>query len=94
MDDLQFVGYKVVVKTGSSIHNEEYAHNKIGDIVDTIISTRFLFGLGIQKLTIQPKFRPKKKENPPPTGKGYKSVSEIVTAADIRKVDSHVRIGF
>jgi hypothetical protein len=94
MDKPQFVGYKVVVKTGSSIHNEEYAHNKLGDIVAAIISTRFLFDLGIQKLTIQPKFRPKEKEKPSSSGKDYKSVSEIVTAAKIREAALADRMGF
>lgn len=57
MADVKFLGYSVTTHTSSIIHNDEYVHTKISDVVKVALGRSHLCTIGIQKITLRPELK-------------------------------------
>jgi hypothetical protein len=96
MEELQFMGYETETTTTKHIHASTFAHNRISDVITSILDRPMLFDAGVKRIKIIERYKEVKKstrpseKSSPKEGQGSRTGSQtplngsIVTEQGIR----------
>jgi hypothetical protein len=96
MEELQFMGYETETTTTKHIHASTFAHNRISDVITSILDRPMLFDAGVKRIKVIERYKEVKKstrpseKSSPKEGQGSRTGSQthlngsIVTEQGIR----------